>query len=77
MVTHEQRLKDPFYASIIDPLVQRRKELGLSQVALSDLIGVDEGQVAKWETLNRRPNGFSLLCWCDALEMDIEVKPAL
>lgn len=62
-----------FYHHAIAALVERRKELGFSQDRVAHLIGFSEGMVAKWEALDRLPTAFSLMCWCNALGVTLEI----
>lgn len=57
-----------FYAHLIEELKRRRQELGLSQAAMDDRLGVSEGCVAKWESYARLPGAFFLMCWVEALD---------
>lgn len=61
------------YVYLRNSLIQRRKELGLSQRALAERLGVVYSFVSKVETGDRRLDIFELLEYCQALEMDIVV----
>lgn len=63
------------YAELIQQLVARRKQAGLSQAAMDHKLGVSEGMVAKWETAARLPGAFFLMCWCKALGVRITIEP--
>jgi transcriptional regulator with XRE-family HTH domain len=63
-------------APIIAQLKARRVELGLSQLATDALIGTCNGHVAKWESHDRRPTAFLLLCWASALGLILHLTPA-
>ena len=65
--------EDEYYGQIIKALVNRRHETGWTQRELSETIGVNVNLVAKWEARIRRPSGFLLYCWADALDMRIKV----
>ncbi len=56
-----------FEDCLIQQLRERREKLGLTQVKLQELIGVADNLVAKWEVGMRKPSGFLLFCWADAL----------
>jgi Helix-turn-helix len=65
-----------FYRPIIEKLVARRHELGISQNELDMRIGVAFGHVGKWECGMRSPAPHSLMLWCQALGLEIELKVA-
>lgn len=50
--------------------IQKRNELGLSQRALADRLGVIYSFVAKVETGDRKLDIFEFLKYCEALELD-------
>lgn len=62
------------YDHIIQQLVDRRNELGLSQRNLDYQIGCADGLVGKWEKQKRRPSAFMLSCWVDALDCELHIK---
>jgi transcriptional regulator with XRE-family HTH domain len=62
------------YQSLIDALRERRKDLGISQNDLDEIIGVTRGQVGKWEVGERKPRAFLLACWADALDAEFTIK---
>jgi transcriptional regulator with XRE-family HTH domain len=61
------------YVELIDALVARRNELGLSQERLALEIGCTISLIHKWEQYKRVPSGFMLTCWLDALGVKIKV----
>ncbi|MBL4837642.1 MAG: helix-turn-helix transcriptional regulator [Kordiimonadaceae bacterium] len=69
------REQDPFFQAVIRPIIDRRMELGLTQVDLDNLVGYADGLTAKYEVVNRRPSGFHLWCICEALHMTIQLVP--
>lgn len=54
-------------------LIQRRKQLGLSQEALAEKIQVSRQAVSKWETGEAMPDMTKLIALADALEMTLDV----
>jgi len=64
-----------FSQSVIPQLVERRKSLGIAQADLDLEIGVANGLVAKWEVGMRKPSGFLLHCWAQALGCELALKP--
>ena len=50
--------------------IQKRNELGLSQRALADRLGVIYSFVAKVETGDRKLDIFEFVKYCEALELD-------
>jgi len=60
-----------FYGTLIEQLVDRRKAKGLSAETLAHEIGVSDSLVAKWEVGIRVPSAFYLMCWCQALDVNL------
>jgi len=54
-------------------LIQRRKQLGLSQESLAEKIQVSRQAVSKWETGEAMPDMTKLIALADALEMSLDV----
>jgi len=52
----------------------RRYDLGLTQPAVDQMIGVAPGLVAKWEIGNRKPTLFNAYCWAEALDCEIKLE---
>lgn len=53
-------------------LIQRRKQLGLSQESLAEKIQVSRQAVSKWETGEAMPDMTKLMALADALEMPLD-----
>ena len=53
-------------------LIQRRKQLGLSQESLAEKIQVSRQAVSKWETGEAMPDMPKLIALADALEMSLD-----
>ena len=53
-------------------LIQRRKQLALSQEALAEKIQVSRQAVSKWETGEAMPDMAKLIALADALEMSLD-----
>ena len=53
-------------------LIQRRKQLGLSQEALAEKIQVSRQAVSKWETGEAMPDMTKLMALADALDMSLD-----
>lgn len=66
-----------YYGNLIARLVALRKQRGLSQAALDDLLGVSEGMTAKWESRARLPGAFFLMCWCKALGVQLTLMEGM
>lgn len=62
------------YEEMIQALVDRRLELGISQDALAEKIGCTNSLVHKWEQFKRVPSGFMLTCWLDALGAELTIS---
>ena len=64
-----------FLKTVIHPMIERRKLLGMTQEELNHKIGVADRLVSKWECGTRRPTSFNLLCWAEALNGEIVFIP--
>lgn len=51
----------------VDRLAERRRAIGLSQLALEDRAGFPQGRVAHWESGRCHPSVASLIIWAEAL----------
>lgn len=63
------------YSTMVVQLVERRKNLGISQESLAHDIGCATSLIHKWEQYKRVPSGFMLTCWLDALGCTIKICP--
>ena len=63
-----------FYGLLITQLTARRKTMRISQESLSQIMGVSDGMVAKWESGHKMPSSFYLMCWAQALELEIKCQ---
>lgn len=59
---------------IIDRLMERRAERGLSLRALAEIVGYDFNTLSGWETRYRQPKLHSVVDWCDALDLEIRIE---
>lgn len=71
--TQPTKAEMEFFAKLIITLTERRHAARISQEALSQRMGVSEGMVAKWETGHKMPSSFWLMCWCQALNVEISI----
>lgn len=60
-----------YYGELVASFAARRALLGLTQEKLDAILGVSDGQVAKWEAFQRLPGAFMLVCWANALELSL------
>lgn len=58
---------DPGYLAIIDRLIERRLEIGMSQTTLAELYGEDQPFVSRVERRQRRIDVWEFVRWCQAL----------
>ncbi len=72
-MTKLRRHKGASFDDLIAQLKRRRYELGISQLQLDRYIGTTDGHVAKWESGNRRPTGYLLFCWAQALGLEVQL----
>jgi DNA-binding transcriptional regulator YiaG len=63
-----------YQEELIAQFIARRKELGISQRQLGEIIGVTDYLLAKWEGGHRRPTGFLLWCWAESLGIKLVAK---
>jgi transcriptional regulator with XRE-family HTH domain len=66
-----------FFAQIADRVAERRKELGLSQAELAELVATTQSAIARLESGGRPPRIDTLLRIANALdcELVVELKP--
>ena len=62
-------------STIVGQLVQRRKQLGLSQVGVGARIGVAQHNLSEWERGERKPTLESAIKWARALNYEIRLSP--
>ena len=61
-------------AKIIDTLIEKRKELGLTQKELADASHLTQSVIARMESKKAVPQLDTLLKVVDALGCDLEIK---
>ena len=64
-----------WYQPVLNKLIQRRRDLGLSQTDVDALIGCADNLVSKWEGGSRRPRMQSLYHWAQALDFEVRLVP--
>jgi ribosome-binding protein aMBF1 (putative translation factor) len=66
-----------FFAQIADQVTERRKELGLSQAELAELVATTQSAIARLESGGRPPRIDTLLRIADALDCEllVDLKP--
>lgn len=66
-----------FFAQIADRVAERRKDLGLSQAELAELVATTQSAIARLESGGRPPRIDTLLRIADALdcELIVELQP--
>jgi transcriptional regulator with XRE-family HTH domain len=63
-------LHDDRYRGLVERLVARRKELGLTQKAVADRVGMHQQNVSRFETGERRLDAVELVDVAAALGLD-------
>jgi DNA-binding transcriptional regulator YiaG len=63
-----------YWRELIESLSARRRALGMSQATLDARLGVADHQVAKWESYQRLPGAFMMMCWASSLGVRIVAK---
>lgn len=66
---------DTIYAVLVNALIRRRVELGLTQAEVDHRAGFADCLTAKYETGIRRPSAFALCLWACALNAIIAFAP--
>jgi ribosome-binding protein aMBF1 (putative translation factor) len=66
-----------FFAQIADRVAERRKQLGLSQAELAELVATTQSAIARLESGGRPPRIDTLLRIAQALdcELSVELRP--
>src|ERR671931_742891 len=66
-----------FFAQIAEKVAERRKELGLSQAELAELVATTQSAIARLESGGRPPRIDTLLRIADALDCEllVDLKP--
>jgi transcriptional regulator with XRE-family HTH domain len=62
------------FAQIADRVAERRKELGLSQAELAELVGTTQSAIARLESGGRPPRIDTLRRIAEALDCDLPVE---
>jgi transcriptional regulator with XRE-family HTH domain len=62
--------QDARYRRLVEQLVEKRKDLGLSQQALADRLGTHQQFVSRYETGERRLDAVELVDVASALDLD-------
>ena len=65
---HSKNLRKDFLTPIVNQLIAMRIQQCYSQEELNFVIGMGDGQIARYETGSRTPSLFTLYCWADALD---------
>ena len=66
--------REDYAKPIVDILIKRRHELGLSQEQVNIKLGMADRYVNKWECGMKTPNLYNLMLWCSVLGLKLEVK---
>lgn len=67
--------RDDFLSDFIAQLIQRRKNLGLSQEDIDTRMGNADRLCSKWECGLSTPTSFNLFCWIEVLESQLVLSP--
>jgi transcriptional regulator with XRE-family HTH domain len=74
MNINERVIDYPPYKKIVIKLVKVRKEIGITQAQVDQMIGCADGLVSKWECGDRIPSFFMLVCWLESLGVELQIK---
>ena len=58
------------YIAIIDALIARRHELGLTQIEVAEAYGEDQSFISRVERRQRRVDAWEFVRFCRVLELD-------
>ncbi|MEC7754023.1 helix-turn-helix transcriptional regulator [uncultured Roseivirga sp.] len=72
---YPDKTRDDFLKDVVSQLVQRRRDLKMTQEELNYKLGVADRLVSKWECGDRTPTAFHLYCWSDALNGHLVFVP--
>jgi len=64
------------YKDLVEQLVQRRRDLGLSQDDINSAAGFADGHLNKLEALHRIAQFKTMLIWTATLGLEITLEPA-
>ena len=64
------------YKALVGSLIQRRKQLGLSQEDVTEAAGLADGHINKLEALHRYAQFPTLHLWAQTLGLEITLYPA-
>lgn len=75
--TPKNTKRSDFLSELVGQLVQRRKQLGLTQSDVDVIMGNSDRLCSKWECGMRTPTGFNLYCWAEALECRLQLDTTI
>ena len=71
---HDKPIGYPPYKKMVMEMVKARKEKSFTQALVDFKIGCADGLVSKWECGDRIPSFFMLVCWCEVLSVELQIK---
>ena len=74
VIITNKALGEQFHNQVIPQFVAIRKQMGISQLEMDEILGVAKGLVSKWECGIRKPSGWLFCCWAEALDAEIVIK---
>ena len=74
VIMTNKALGKQFHDQVIPQFVKIRKDMGISQLEMDEILGVAKGLVSKWECGIRKPSGWLFCCWAEALDAEIVIK---
>jgi transcriptional regulator with XRE-family HTH domain len=69
-VTRRDTKADALYGEIVEGLIRRRKQIGMTQWDLARQIGTDQSQISKFERRERRLDVADYARICHAINLD-------
>ena len=64
------------YKELVYTLIAKRKKYKVDRMVLAQIIGVADSLVGQWETFKKIPNAMTLIDWCDALDVELQLGDA-
>lgn len=64
------------YKELVYTLIAKRKKYKVDRMVLAQIIGVADSLVGQWETFKKIPNAMTLIDWCDALDVELQLRDA-
>ena len=71
----EAPLREDFLQDVIKELAKQRRLKGLTQKVVNGRLGLADRLLNKYECGIKTPGCFTLYCWADLLDCDLQIVP--